>query len=279
MPTTTVQAATTNREYAVALSRAFAGAVLFGLPLLMTMEMWWLGHDMSPWMLVQFSLANLGLLFGLSKVAGFEETHGWLDDMLDSLAAYGVGAVTAATTLWLMGVIGADQPTTEIAGKIAVQTIPASFGAMIGAKLLGEGKEIEAWECWRETYSGELFLMMAGALFLSFTMAPTDEILLIANQVDPAQTLLIIAASLILLHAILYFVEFHGQERRRGGRGLGVGLFGATLPGYAIAFAVSLYILWTFGRIEGLGLLSAATAVVVLALPASIGAGIARVVV
>ena len=31
---------TSNREYAIGLARAFAGALLFALPLLMTMEMW-----------------------------------------------------------------------------------------------------------------------------------------------------------------------------------------------------------------------------------------------
>ena len=36
-------AATPNRDYACGLARALAGAILFGLPLLMTMEMWSLG--------------------------------------------------------------------------------------------------------------------------------------------------------------------------------------------------------------------------------------------
>ena len=273
------QVATTNIQYAVALSRAFAGAALFSLPLLMTMEMWWLGHDMRPWKIVQFSLANMALLYGLSKVAGFEESQNWTDDVLDAFAAYGVGAVIAAAVLWLMDVIGPGQPIGEIAGKVAVQTIPASFGAMIGAKLLGEGDAIEAEECWRRTYSGELFLMVAGALFFSFTMAPTEEILLIALQISTVQALLLIAVSILILHAILYMVHFHGQERRHENRGHGVGLLRTTLPGYAIAVSVSLYMLWTFGRIEGLDALNSAMAAVVLGFPAAIGAGIARIVV
>ncbi len=279
MPPSHALVATTSRQYAVALSRAFAGAALFSLPLLMTMEMWWLGHDMRPWKIIQFSLANMLLLYGLSKVAGFEESQNWVDDVLDAFAAYGVAAVTGAAVLWLMGVIGPGQPIGEIAGKIAVQTIPASFGAMIGAKLLGEGDAIEAEECWRRTYSGELFLMAAGALFFSFTMAPTEEIILIAFQITPAQALVTIASSVIVLHAILYLVHFQGQEQRRDNRGHGVGLFRTTLPGYAIAISVSLYILWTFGRIEGLNAMPAAMAAVVLGFPAAIGAGIARIVV
>ena len=93
---TPARSATTSRDYAVALGRAFAGAVIFGLPLLMTMEMWGLGHALSPLMLLQFSLANMVMLFGLSKVAGFEESHRSLDDVLDALAAYAVGALVSA---------------------------------------------------------------------------------------------------------------------------------------------------------------------------------------
>ena len=93
------QDATTSRDYAVALGRAFAGATIFGLPLLMTMEMWTLGHALPPLMLLQFSLANMIMLLGLSKVAGFEESHRFLDDLLDALAAYAVGALVSVATV------------------------------------------------------------------------------------------------------------------------------------------------------------------------------------
>ena len=178
--------ATTNRQYAVALARAFAGALVFCLPLLLTMEMWWLGFYLEPWRLIQLTLANVVILYGLSKVAGFEESHNWVDDVLDAFAAYFVAVVTAAAILWLIGAIRPAMTVGEMAGMIAIQAVPASFGAMIGAKLLGEGEEIEQSERWRDTYSGQLYLFLAGALFLSFTAAPTEEIILIAFQIDAA---------------------------------------------------------------------------------------------
>ena len=39
----TDQRSRSSGEFARALGRAFAGAILFAFPLLMTMEMWWLG--------------------------------------------------------------------------------------------------------------------------------------------------------------------------------------------------------------------------------------------
>lgn len=270
--------ATTNRQYAVALSRAFAGALIFCLPLLMTMEMWWLGFYLEPWRLILFTIANIAILYGLSHVAGFEESHSWLDDILDAFAAYFVAAVTSAAILWLIGAIRPQMTAGEVAGMIAVQSVPASFGAMIGAKLMGEGEEIEESECWRDTYSGRLFLFLAGALFLSFTVAPTEEILLIALQMHPWQSLLMMLGSILLLHAILYVVHFHGQEKRFSDSHVRA-FVRQTLPGYGIAVLASFYILWSFGRLDGLEVGPAAMAVVVLAFPGAIGAGIARVVV
>jgi hypothetical protein len=37
----------TNELYAVSLARAFGGAVIFGIPLMMTMEMWSLGFSID----------------------------------------------------------------------------------------------------------------------------------------------------------------------------------------------------------------------------------------
>jgi putative integral membrane protein (TIGR02587 family) len=271
-------AATTNRQYAQALSRAFAGALIFCLPLLLTMEMWWLGFYLEPWRLIQLMLVNLVLLYGLSRVAGFEESHSWVDDILDACAAYFVAAVTTATVLHLIGAVRPPMTWSEATGMVAIQSVPASFGAMIGAKLLGQGDEIEKSERWRETYSGTLFLMLAGALFLSFTAVPTEEMILIAFQIDPWHALAIVAASVLILHAILYVVGFRGQEQRLEA-GHGRALLRYTLPGFAIALLAASYMLWTFGRFDGLHVAQALMAVTVVAFPAAIGVGIAQVVI
>ena len=274
--TAPTHAATTNRDYAVALGRAFAGATIFGLPLLMTMEMWGLGHSLAPLMLIQFSLANLIILYGLSKVACFEESHRSLDDVFDALAAYAVGVAVSIVGLTLVGVIGPDTIFSEAVGKIAIQAVPASFGAMIGARILGDD-EVEQGEQWRDTYSGQLFLCAAGALFLSFTIAPTEEVLLISFQVTPWHGLLLVLLSILLLHLILHVIGFRGQSERIGaGEAL---LLRQTLPGYAIAAIMSWYVLWTFGSTDGLDWPRLVMAVAILSFPAALGAAIARLVV
>ena len=280
MPHTVDQGfAKSNRQYAIALGRAFAGAVIFSLPLLMTMEMWWLGFALHPGRLLVFVIANFAMLYGLSHVAGFEASHNWLDDLLDAFAAFAVAALAAAAVLSLLGVIDVRMPMREVAGKIALQSVPASFGAMIGAKLLGEGEEIEEQEMhWRQSWAGRLFLAVAGAMFLSFTVAPTEEMRLIAYQMTAWHALVLVFVSIIALHAVVFLVGFPGQEDRAG-TSHGLDLLLHTLPAYGVSILACLYVLWCLGSLDGAGPHSVATSVAVLGLPAAIGAGIARIVV
>jgi len=275
---------TTNRTYALGLARASGGAIVFGLPLLMTMEMWWLGFYADPGRLMLFLLVNFAVLVGLSRFGGFERTATVGEDVLDALAAYGVGIVTSAVTLAIFGILRADMPLAELAGKIAIQSIPASFGAMIARKQLSggegesEGESEGREESRRSGYSAELFLMMAGALFLAFNVAPTEEMILIAYVMTPWHAIALILFSVLLLEAFVYSVGFAGQEQSAGMPFIRRFL-SMTIAGYGIALLVSLYVLWTFGRTEGAGLVQIAEMTAVLGFPAAIGAAIARLVV
>ena len=272
--------ASPNREYAMGLARAFAGSIIFGLPLLMTMEMWFLGFHIAPERLFLFVAVNFAILVGLSRFGGFETTMTVGEDVLDALAAYGVGIVAAAVILLLFGVLEPGMPLDEWAGKIAVQAIPGSFGAMLARKQLGSGtsEREQKHELRTGGHRAELFLMLVGALFLAFNVAPTEEMILIAYKMSPWHTLGLVAASLLLLHLLVYRVGFAGQhDPHISGTAATFVLY--TIPGYGIALLVSLYVLWTFGRADGAELAGVASAVVVLGFPAAIGAAIARLVV
>jgi putative integral membrane protein (TIGR02587 family) len=269
-----------NWAYVKGLGRVSAGAILFSLPLLMTMEMWWLGFYLERIPLVQFILVNFLVLVGLARVSGFEKTSGWGEDIMDAFAAYSVAAAWSFAILWMIGVIEADQSAGEIVGKVALQSVPAGFGAMLASKQLGsrEGGGDDA-ERARASYFGQLFLMLAGALFLGFNLAPTEEMILISFQMSPVQSILLVLISIMLLHAIVYTVGFKGQETPVGPTGFWGIFMRFTITGYAIAAATALYLLWTFGRIEGTSITQVVAMVAVLAFPGAIGAAVARLVV
>ena len=269
-----------ERQFWTGLARAFGGAIFFSLPLLMTMEMWWFGSTMSRGPLVLLMVLMIPVLVGLSHYSGFKETATWRDDVVDAFVAYGVGFASSAVILLLLNVIQLTTPLRDLVGKVALQSIPASFGAVLASSQLGGGGESERRRKANVHYFGELFLMAAGAIFLAFNLAPTDEMPLLAYTMTSWHSLALVLASLAMMHGFVYSVEFHGTAARPEGVSL-TSLFARyTIPGYAIALLVSAYVLWTFGRYDGLAIGSGSmvTQAVALALPASLGAAAARLI-
>lgn len=272
--------ASANWLYAKHLGRAVAGGIIFSLPILMTMETWWLGFSMERIKLLQFVAVNFLLLVGLSRLSGFEETQGLGDDVLDALAAYGAAAVASLGLLAVFGIVTFDMRLGEIVGKVVIETVPASFGAMLAGKQLGaNGGEEVGNKRERASYPGQLFLMAAGAVFLGFSVAPTEEMRLISFRMSPWHSIALIALSILLLHMLVYTVGFKGQEKPQGANGALSIFLRFTVVGYALAVLVSLYLLWTFGRVEGTSPAQIASMVAVLAFPGALGAAIARLVI
>ncbi|PLR28708.1 TIGR02587 family membrane protein [Caulobacter zeae] len=268
-----------NAVYARALSRAFGGALLFSFPLLMTMEMWSLGIAVERWRLLVFLLLTLPMLIGLSYYAGFEPTFRLKDEVLDALAAFGVGFLLAAVLLGVFGVLRRDDILTQAGlGKIALCAAPAAVGALLAGKQLGE-RGPGAREKERAGPLSELFLMAVGAAFLAFNVAPTEEMVLIAYQMGPWATLALVAISILLLHVFVYQLGFPGETRRREAGDFRRTFVAFTCPGYGVALLMSLYLLWTFGRTDGVAAHEIATMTVVLGFPAAIGAATARLVI
>ena len=264
-----------ERAYVRDLARAFAGALVFNIPLLMTMEMWEQGVAMERWRLLTFILAGLPLLYGLAYYAGFSKRRGFRNDILDTAVALAVGFVTASVLLILFGVVQWNAPPHEAIGMVALQAVPGAMGALLARRQLsgdggGDTDEDAA------SYFGELFLMAAGALFFALNIAPTEEIILIAYKATALHVLALIALSLLLLHLIVFNAGFAGQEE--ADRPLHAFMH-FTLPGYAIALGISLFALYVFGRTDGLSVQGVAQIAIVLGFPAAIGAAAARLLV
>lgn len=258
--------------------RAAGGALVFSLPMLMTMEFWWLGFYLDRARLLVLVLSVLPVLVLLSRHIGFENTRTWSDDILDSLIALGIAAVVCATLLVLFGTITFDTPPDEWFGKVAIQMVPAAIGALLARSQFGAGPEGEEMEAGDESYSGELFLMGIGALFLGFNVAPTEETMLISYQMTEWHALALVALSLMLMHGFVFAVGFAGGSEISPHEPWWSPFIRLTLPGYVIALAISLYLMWIFARTDGLDADGVVVAAVVLAFPCAIGAAAARLI-
>jgi putative integral membrane protein (TIGR02587 family) len=265
-------------EFAVDAARAFAGALIFALPMLMTMEMWWLGFYMEPLRLALLLVLMLPLLVRLSQYSGIRQTASVWDDIADVLVAIAIAAAAAAFVLWIFGIITPDMPTREIVGKIAVQTFPGSLGAMLARSQFGSETDEEKIEDAGQSYGGELFVMVAGALFLSLNVAPTEEMAAIAQSMHVWQELALVLLTLFLMHGFVYAFEFGGTHQPQQHETFW-GLFARfTVVGYALVLAVSLYVLWTFGRTDETALPEIMSMTIVLSFPGAIGAAAARLI-
>jgi putative integral membrane protein (TIGR02587 family) len=261
-----------GRALLIGLGRAAGGALIFGLPMLMTNELWQFGAAMDRLRLALLLVLAVPLLVGVAHRIGFEATFGWQDDLRDACIALGIGMLAAGAILGLFNLLAPDLSADAMIGRVAVQAVPTALGAMLARSQFGGDRPPEEREAF-SGYGGTLFMMVVGALFLGLNVAPTEEMVEIAYMMTPWHALGLVLVTVGAMHAFVY------------GHGTGDGrapwwslMLRFTLVGYVVALAISLYVLWTFGRIDGVGAAPLLMSVVVLAFPAGLGAAAARLV-
>ncbi|WP_159948318.1 TIGR02587 family membrane protein [Rhizobium sp. 18065] len=277
------ETSTDIHEFLTGLARGLAGALLFALPMLMTMEMWSLGFYMERVRLLLLLILNIPLLVFLSHRIGFEHTNCWSSTIRDALVAFGMGIAASAALLLVLGVITTDMPPRQWVGMVAIQAVPASIGALLARSQLGKGADDEDEDETDKSpgdssYIVELSMMAVGALFLSLNLAPTEEMILLAYKMTPWHTLALLAISIGMMHGFVYALAFRGGHRLESGVPGWHAFIRFTLPGYLVALAVSLFTLWTFERLDDTGMTQVVLIVIVLGFPAAIGAAAARLI-
>lgn len=271
------------RDVATGMGRAVGGALLFSLPMLMTMELWELGFYMGRLKLALLLVLMVPLLVGVAHRIGFEPSFGWREDIRDAFIALGIGLVTSAVVLAIFGILDTDMSVREVVGKIAVQSVPAALGALLARSQFGGDRKEDDDEKEEDgrafsSYFGTLFMMIVGSIYFSLNVAPTEEMILISYTMTPVHAALLVALSIGCMHAFVYAVEFQGGPDMEPGGHWVEPLLRVTLPGYVLAFAISVFVLWIFERTGSVAPGAMLMATVVLAFPASIGAAAARLI-
>lgn len=266
------------REYA----RGVAGGLLFSLPLLYTMEVWWAGFIARPVHLLLYFAAGFLLLFGYNRYAGLHEDASWLEVAFEAVEEMGLGLLLAAGLLWLLGQIDSGMPLPEIVGKVVVEGVTAAIGVSVGsAQLSGNGGEGEKHQgmASRETpgVPGQVVLAACGAVLFASNVAPTEEIVMIAVESTPGKILGLAVLSLLLGGIILFSSDFRGAKQATPDEHRGPWtILSRTVVNYAVALVASAFILWFFGRFHGMPVSMCAAQTIVLGVAASLGASAGR---
>lgn len=264
-----------KHNFAADLAHDFGGAILFSIPLLMTMEMWWLGFYMDRLRLALFLVVAFLMVLGLSYFEGGEET--FKIEILDALVAIAVGYVVSTVMLFLLGIIKSGMSTDEVAGKIALHAIPCSIGAILARRQLG-AEETHKEQRRQDQYAGKIFLMGMGAIFLAFQLAPTEEMVLIGYQITAWHAAALAMVSLGIMQAFLCSIEADGRRSIFSADFFWNVFLRLTIVGYALVLILSFYVLWSFGRLDGAVLSESLRSILILGFPAALGASAARLI-
>ena len=124
-------------------------------------------------------------------------------------------------------------------------------------------------------YLPQAAIAFCGAVLFAANVAPTDEIMVIAQESTPLKLLLIALFSILLGALVLQFSGFHGA-RDRVARGSGLLLVRGIVTTYAISLVAALALLWFFGKLDGDPFSLTLAKTVVLGVPAVLGASAGR---
>ncbi len=300
-----------------AILRGAVGGFLFGIPLLYTVEVWAIGEATRPrWLLLVLAATLVGVSL-LTQVEGFRQTLSLhpLEALLESVEAVAIGVVCAALALVLLCRITLETPLAEAVGKVVFETVPFALGVALarstlqgrqrrdaetdsGAELVARAGMPQARRYPKRRTTAPISRRLAsfsrvnlrdaladfdaaliGAVLIAFSIAPTEEVPLLASSLPPLWLLLIMAASLGLSYAIVFASGFADRAERRQ-RGLLFSPLTETLVAYLVALVASVAMLVLFQQLnpsdpwpEWL------SNTLVLGLPASIGGAAGRILI
>jgi len=265
------------REYA----RGLAGGLLFSLPLLYTMEVWWAGFTSHPWRLACYVAATFVLLLGYNYFVGLRRDSCFSEVVIDSVEEMGLGILVALVILWLLGRVTAGMPLEEAAGTVVIEAMTVAVGVSVGTSQLGagDGDDDKGVSGARPSaaggFGGQLVVALCGAVLFAANVAPTEEIVMIAVEISAWRLLGLAALSLALGALVLYYSEFAGSKKHVVFDRRHDVLVGGVVT-YAVALAASAAILFFFGRFDGQALATCVAQTVVLGVAATLGASAGR---
>ena len=239
--------------------RGGCGGFLFGIPLLYTMEVWWIGSSATPAMMLTALILTFIVVYLLMRTEGFRKPRRFnrrYQAITETVEAIGIGLICSAFVLLLLRELSPGVSLKEALGKIIYESVPFSLGVALANQLLGENgnnppdSRIEQNQATdgNATFT-DLSATLIGAIVIGFNIAPTDEIATLAAAVTEPWLLAIIATSLLISYAIVFQAGFSAQEQRKQHRGIFQKPFSETMICYLVSLIAASLMLWFFQKL------------------------------
>ncbi|HEY9632240.1 MAG TPA: TIGR02587 family membrane protein [Coleofasciculaceae cyanobacterium] len=241
--------------------RGASGGFLFGIPLLYTMEVWWIGSETPPPLMLAILAITFVVVFLLNRTAGFRKykTKQFLDTVMDTVEALAIGIVCTTIILIVLGEIRAETPLNEALGKIILESVPFALGAALADAFLSgdrwsfsDSEDSDQQGIQKPEINATLSDISAtliGAMIIAFNIAPTDEIPMLDASASPLWLLAFITASLVISYGIVFEAGFTTQKKRRQQEGIFQRPISETVASYLVSLFAALFMLFFFNRL------------------------------
>ncbi|NJR58741.1 MAG: TIGR02587 family membrane protein [Cyanobacteria bacterium CRU_2_1] len=277
------------------LIRGASGGFLFGIPLLYTMEVWWIGSYTEPPLILGILAVTFVVVFLLNCTDGFRQLSPDppAKAAMDSVEALALGMICATCILILLREVTGDTPLDEALGKIIFESVPFSLGVAVARSLLsGDRNQAEDSSHSSDQHNhsanqrrpnvtlADIGATSVGAIFVAFNIAPTDEIPMLAATISPPWLLLILFASLHISYCIVFVAGFTTQQKRVQQQGLFQHPITETVIAYLVSLVAAAGMLWFFHRLDVTDPWTLwLQHILILGLPATIGGAAGRLAV
>lgn len=236
-----------------------SGGFLFGIPLLYTMEVWWIGSASHPARLLLILLFSFAIIFVVNRSSGFRR----MNDIrsagaaMESIEALAIGIICTGVTMLLLREISPAAPLGENLGKLIYESVPFTLGVALANQYLGAPDEDDAS---RQSSNSSIVPMnatiadvgatMLGAIIIGSNIAPTDEIPMLAAAISGLWLLAIMAASLLISYSIVFAAGFGNQSKRHQQKGIFQRPLSETFMSYLVSLLVAAAMLFFFNRVS-----------------------------
>lgn len=249
------------------LVRGISGGFLFGIPLLYTMEVWWIGSSVEPLRLLIAIALTFTIVFLLNQTTGFRNTSDvrFRDAVVDSVEAIALGIFCTSCVLVLFQEITLDTPLGEALGKLIYESVPFALGVALSNQLLndesekkqeqpeGQLKENKKQGGRNKQLDGtvaDLGATLIGGIIIAFSIAPTDEVPMLAASTSGAWLLGLVFTSLLISYAIVFAANFSNQSKRQQQKGIFQDPFSETVISYLVSLIAAALMLWFFDKLN-----------------------------